>query len=161
MNTAVITIPPAGRAEVAASIEAHGLIHNLLTRKAPKGAKFEVVAGGRRLGALRLLLDEGRTVQGVAVTKDYPVNRWLEDITAVAGHYAFLPEVDLPDLLNGLGYRSLGMRIWRALPKQRESTGESDCDRPQRSCSAGADRRRRGERTNGNHTVGWAKQVGI
>ncbi|WP_352854263.1 ParB N-terminal domain-containing protein [Mesorhizobium sp. M0139] len=64
MNTAEITIPLAGRAELAASIEAHGLIHNLLTRKAPKGAKFEVVAGGRRLGALRLLLDEGRTVQG-------------------------------------------------------------------------------------------------
>ncbi|ESY29387.1 ParB N-terminal domain-containing protein [Mesorhizobium sp. M1156] len=75
MNTAEITIPLAGRAELAATIEAHGLIHNLVTRKAPKGAKFEVVAGGRRLGALRLLLDEGRTVQGVAVTKDYSVRR--------------------------------------------------------------------------------------
>ncbi|WP_352657924.1 ParB N-terminal domain-containing protein [Mesorhizobium opportunistum] len=74
MNTAEITIPLAGRAELAATIEAHGLIHNLVT-KAPKGAKFEVVAGGRRLGALRLLLDEGRTVQGVAVTKDYSVRR--------------------------------------------------------------------------------------
>ncbi|MBM2715702.1 ParB/RepB/Spo0J family partition protein [Mesorhizobium caraganae] len=89
MNTAEITIPlgkpvpskanvrrvnsEAGRAELAASIEAHGLIHNLVTRKAPKGAKFEVVAGGRRLGALRLLLEEGRTVQGVAVTTDFPV----------------------------------------------------------------------------------------
>ncbi|WJI38440.1 MULTISPECIES: hypothetical protein [Mesorhizobium] len=31
MNTAEITIPLAGRAELAASIEAHGLIHNLLT----------------------------------------------------------------------------------------------------------------------------------
>ncbi|MER8523715.1 ParB N-terminal domain-containing protein [Mesorhizobium sp. M1076] len=67
MNTAEITIPlgklvpskanvrrvnsEAGRAELAASIEAHGLIHNLVTRKAPKGAnKFEVVAGGRRWG---------------------------------------------------------------------------------------------------------------
>jgi ParB family chromosome partitioning protein len=89
MNTAEITIPlgqlvpskanvrrvnaEAGRAELAASIEAHGLIHNLVVRKAPKGAKFEVVAGGRRLGALRLLLQDGRTVQGVAVTKDFPV----------------------------------------------------------------------------------------
>ncbi|MER8995560.1 ParB/RepB/Spo0J family partition protein [Mesorhizobium sp. M0678] len=95
MNTAEITIPLgklvpskanvrrvnalAGRAELAASIEAHGLIHNLVTRKAPKGAKFEVVAGGRRLGALRLLLDEGRTVQGVAVTKDYPVRAILRE----------------------------------------------------------------------------------
>jgi ParB family chromosome partitioning protein len=95
MNTAEITIPlgklvpskanvrrvnaEAGRSELAASIEAHGLIHNLVTRKAPKGAKFEVVAGGRRLGALRLLLDEGRTVQGVAVTKDYPVRAILRE----------------------------------------------------------------------------------
>jgi len=95
MNTAEITIPlgklvpskanvrrvnsEAGRAELAASIEAHGLIHNLVTRKAPKGAKFEVVAGGRRLGALRLLLDEGRAVQGVAVTKDYPVRAILRE----------------------------------------------------------------------------------
>ncbi|ESY35264.1 plasmid stabilization protein [Mesorhizobium sp. LNJC384A00] len=69
----------AGRAELAASIEAHGLIHNLVTRNAPKGAKFEVVAGGRRLGALRLLLDEGRSVQGVAVTKDYPVRAILRE----------------------------------------------------------------------------------
>ncbi|KAA3448616.1 plasmid stabilization protein [Mesorhizobium sp. SARCC-RB16n] len=95
MNTAEITIPlgklvpsranvrrvnsEAGRAELAASIEAHGLIHNLVTRKAPKGAKFEVVAGGRRLGALRFLLDEGRTVQGVTVTKDYPVRAILRE----------------------------------------------------------------------------------
>ncbi|MER9020244.1 ParB/RepB/Spo0J family partition protein [Mesorhizobium sp. M0590] len=95
MNTAEITIPlsklvpsasnvrrvntQAGRAALAASIEAHGLIHNLVTRKAPKGAKFEVVAGGRRLGALRLLLEEGRAVQGVVVTKDYPVRAILRE----------------------------------------------------------------------------------
>lgn len=95
MNTNEITIPlgklvpskanvrrvqsEAGRAELAASIEAHGLIHNLVTRKAAKGPKFEVVAGGRRLGALRLLLEEGRTVQGVAVTKDYPVRAVLNE----------------------------------------------------------------------------------
>ncbi|BCH05685.1 chromosome partitioning protein ParB (plasmid) [Mesorhizobium sp. 131-2-5] len=95
MNTNEITIPlgklvpskgnvrrvnsEAGRAELAASIEAHGLIHNLVTRKAAKGAKFEVVAGGRRLGALRLLMEEGRTVQGVAVTKDFPVRAILRE----------------------------------------------------------------------------------
>ncbi len=95
MNTAEITIPlgklvpsranvrrvnsEAGKAELAASIEAHGLIHNLVTRKAGKGPKFEVVAGGRRLGALRLLLEEGRTVQGVAVTKDFPVRAILRE----------------------------------------------------------------------------------
>ncbi|WP_217574774.1 ParB/RepB/Spo0J family partition protein [Mesorhizobium sp. GbtcB19] len=95
MNTNEITIPlgklvpskanvrrvnaEAGRAELAASIESHGLLHNLVTRKAPKGGKFEVVAGGRRLGALRLLLAEGRSVQGVAVTKEYPVRAILRE----------------------------------------------------------------------------------
>lgn len=32
---------------------------------------------------------------------------WLEDIAAVAGHYAFFPEIDLPDFLNGVSYRTL------------------------------------------------------
>ncbi|MFK3776579.1 ParB/RepB/Spo0J family partition protein [Agrobacterium sp. NPDC089420] len=49
----------AGISELADSIEAHGLIHNLTVRKAKKG-KYEVVAGSRRLAALRLLAKEGR-----------------------------------------------------------------------------------------------------
>ncbi|HEX3982877.1 MAG TPA: ParB/RepB/Spo0J family partition protein, partial [Acidisoma sp.] len=40
--------------ELAASIEAHGLLQNLQVRPGAKGA-FEVVAGGRRLAALKLL----------------------------------------------------------------------------------------------------------
>lgn len=40
--------------ELAASIEAHGLLQNLQVRPGPNG-KFEVVAGGRRLAALKLL----------------------------------------------------------------------------------------------------------
>mgnify|MGYP000972669640 CR=1 FL=1 len=63
----------AGVTELAASIEAHGLIQNLVVRKAKKGGKFEVVAGGRRLAALQRLMEEGRAVGGVAVTKTYPV----------------------------------------------------------------------------------------
>lgn len=63
----------AGKAALAASIAAHGLIQNLVVRKAPKGKKYEVVAGGRRLGALRQLLADGGSVLGVAVDKDYPV----------------------------------------------------------------------------------------
>lgn len=59
-------------AEMAASLEHHGLIHNLIVRPAAKG-RFEVVAGGRRLTALRRLMAEGRAVQGVAVTKAFPV----------------------------------------------------------------------------------------
>jgi ParB family chromosome partitioning protein len=49
----------AGVSELADSIEAHGLIQNLTVRKARKGDKFEVVAGARRLAALRLLVKEG------------------------------------------------------------------------------------------------------
>ncbi len=50
----------AGINELADSIEAHGLIQNLTVRKAAKGQKFEVVAGARRLAALRLLAKDGR-----------------------------------------------------------------------------------------------------
>lgn len=60
-------------AELAASIAAHGLIQNLVVREAGKGGKYEVIAGGRRLAALRLLMKEKRAVGGVAVTKSYPV----------------------------------------------------------------------------------------
>ena len=59
--------------ELADSIEAHGLIQNIAVRKAEKGTKFEVVAGARRLAALRLLFKEGRTVQGEPVTKGFLV----------------------------------------------------------------------------------------
>ncbi|UIY31000.1 ParB/RepB/Spo0J family partition protein [Neorhizobium galegae] len=48
-----------GVSELADSIEAHGLLHNLTVRKAKKG-RYEVVAGARRLAALRLLAKEGR-----------------------------------------------------------------------------------------------------
>lgn len=64
---------PGDRAELAASIEHHGLIQNLVVRKAAKGNKFEVVAGGRRFDAMNLLMKEGRSIQGIEVTKDYPV----------------------------------------------------------------------------------------
>lgn len=40
--------------ELAASIQAHGLLQNLQVREG-KGGRYEVVAGGRRLAALRLL----------------------------------------------------------------------------------------------------------
>jgi ParB family chromosome partitioning protein len=43
-----------GIEELAASIEAHGLLQNLQVREAANG-KYEVVAGGRRLAALKLL----------------------------------------------------------------------------------------------------------
>jgi ParB family chromosome partitioning protein len=56
----------AGIAGLAASIEAHGLLQNLQVREA-SGGKFEVVAGGRRLAALKLLAKKK------ALPKDAPV----------------------------------------------------------------------------------------
>ncbi|AYM10851.1 ParB/RepB/Spo0J family partition protein [Agrobacterium tumefaciens] len=58
-----------GISELADSIEAHGLIHNLTVRKGKKG-RYEVVAGSRRLAALRLLAKEGR----LAGNADIPCN---------------------------------------------------------------------------------------
>jgi ParB family chromosome partitioning protein len=52
--------------ELAASIVAHGLLQNLQVRAVAK-AKFEVIAGGRRLAALKLL------AKRKAITKNAPV----------------------------------------------------------------------------------------
>jgi ParB family chromosome partitioning protein len=55
-----------GIEELAASIAAHGLLQNLQVRKADSG-KFEVVAGGRRYAALKLL------AKRKAIRKDAPI----------------------------------------------------------------------------------------
>ena len=52
--------------ELASSIAAHGLLQSLVVRKSNKG-KFAVVAGGRRLSALRLLADDGKIEADFAV----------------------------------------------------------------------------------------------
>src|SRR5271170_4945264 len=56
-----------GIEELAASIAAHGLLQNLQVRSATNG-KFEVVAGGRRHAALKLL------AKRKTLAKDAPVN---------------------------------------------------------------------------------------
>ena len=48
-----------GIGELAASIEAHGLLQNLQVRPGPKG-KYEVVAGARRHAALNLFARQKR-----------------------------------------------------------------------------------------------------
>ncbi len=55
-----------GVSELADSIEAVGLLHNLTVRKGKKG-KYEVVAGARRLAALRLLAKEGRLAEDAEI----------------------------------------------------------------------------------------------
>ncbi len=55
-----------GISELADSIEAVGLLHNLTVRRSKKG-RFEVVAGARRLAALRLLAKEGRLVEDAEI----------------------------------------------------------------------------------------------
>lgn len=54
-RNAAMTIP-----ELAASIEAHGLIQNLTVRKVARGNKYEVVAGSRRFAALLHLVAQGK-----------------------------------------------------------------------------------------------------
>jgi ParB family transcriptional regulator, chromosome partitioning protein len=60
-----------GIEELAALIASQGLIHNLVViepvKKGRKTGKYEVVAGGRRLAALNLLITDGR------LPKDHPV----------------------------------------------------------------------------------------
>jgi len=57
--------------ELAASIAAHGLLQNLTVRPVGGGedeaTRFEVVAGGRRLAALKLLVKEKRLPKGFVV----------------------------------------------------------------------------------------------
>ena len=55
-----------GVSELADSIEAVGLLHNLTARKGKKG-KYEVVAGSRRLAALRLLVKERRLAEDAEI----------------------------------------------------------------------------------------------
>lgn len=55
-----------GDAELKASILAHGLMQNLVVTENVDG-NFHVIAGGRRLEALRALRDEGRLPDGYAV----------------------------------------------------------------------------------------------
>ncbi|RYD84322.1 MAG: hypothetical protein EOP84_05795, partial [Verrucomicrobiaceae bacterium] len=51
---------------LAASINSHGLLQNLAVA-ATEGGKFSVVAGGRRLAALKMLAKNG------AIAKNFPV----------------------------------------------------------------------------------------
>ncbi len=52
--------------ELAASIAAHGLLQNLQVRSAPEG-KYEVVAGARRLAALKLLAKRKEIAKDAAI----------------------------------------------------------------------------------------------
>jgi ParB family chromosome partitioning protein len=56
----------AGISGLADSIEAHGLLQNLTVRRAKRG-RYEVVAGARRLAALRLLVKEGRLARDTGI----------------------------------------------------------------------------------------------
>jgi ParB family chromosome partitioning protein len=60
------TVPKVGMDELKASLLAHGLMQNLVVTDAGDGV-FHVIAGGRRLEALRLLQAEGKVQQDFAV----------------------------------------------------------------------------------------------
>lgn len=53
--------------ELADSIAAQGLLQNLVVAKAKKRGMYEVVAGGRRLQAIQLLISDGRWPEGQTV----------------------------------------------------------------------------------------------
>ncbi|GAA3075311.1 hypothetical protein GCM10010520_23040 [Rhizobium viscosum] len=93
----------AGLSELADSIEAHGLIHKLTVRKGKKG-KYEVIAGSRRLGALRLLAKEGRLAEDAPIpctlrqAGDSTEISLAENVQRGAMHWSmkFLPTGSLP-----------------------------------------------------------------
>src|SRR5579864_1852599 len=60
------TVPKIGMDELKASLLAHGLMQNLVVTDAGDGV-FHVIAGGRRLEALRLLQSEGKLPEDFAV----------------------------------------------------------------------------------------------
>src|SRR5438552_17272262 len=60
------TTPKIGMEELKASLLAHGLMQNLVVTGTGEGA-FHVIAGGRRLEALRLLQAEGKLPEDFAV----------------------------------------------------------------------------------------------
>lgn len=62
--------------ELAANIEAKGLLQNLIVVPAKKRGMFDVTAGGRRLRALNYLLEAGK------LPKDHPVACRVLDIDA-------------------------------------------------------------------------------
>jgi ParB family chromosome partitioning protein len=106
MNTRSVTVPlsqlqrsndnvrrtgaDADISALAASIEAHGLLHNLGVRKLPGNGvgkrRYEVVAGGRRLQALKML------VQRKKLPKDHRITCLLVDDEQASGLEVSLAE---------------------------------------------------------------------
>jgi ParB family chromosome partitioning protein len=66
------TYTESGIRELAASIKANGLLQNSMVR-AGKNGRYFIIAGGRRLAALRLLVEAGN------VAADLPVECRLRD----------------------------------------------------------------------------------
>jgi ParB family chromosome partitioning protein len=60
------TVPKTGMEELKASLLAHGLMQNLVVTDAGNGA-YRVIAGGRRLEAIRSLQSEGKLPEDYAV----------------------------------------------------------------------------------------------
>lgn len=75
-----------GMEELAASIAAHGLLQSLVVRKAPRG-KYAVVAGGRRLAALKSL------AKAKTIATDMPVACRVVDSDINAGELSLAENV--------------------------------------------------------------------
>ena len=102
-------------AELIASIKAHGLLENLVARAddpGPDGAeRFAVVAGGRRLAALKALAENGtldidlETLNAFSVTTDHDRQRAIWERVA------------------GQGYRPSAWQVKRLLTEERVPAG--------------------------------------
>ena len=82
---------PAAQAELKASIEAHGLLENLVARAegpGPDGAgRYAVIAGGRRLAALQALHVDG------VLGEDHPVPCLMAGNAAMSGELSLAENV--------------------------------------------------------------------
>jgi len=97
----------AGIEELAASIEAHGLLQNLTVRASAKG-KYEVVAGGRRLAAMKVLHRQKK------LAKDFPVPCHVID-EADAGEISLAENVVRLAMLGHVSRVSFDRKDYRAV----------------------------------------------
>jgi ParB family transcriptional regulator, chromosome partitioning protein len=102
--------------ELAASIQAHGLLHNLVVSKA-KGDKYQVVAGARRLAALNKLAQEKlipktfgvpcRVVEAEASTESSLAENTIRQAMHPADQFAAFQQL----VSDGMGFEEIAARF--------------------------------------------------
>jgi len=103
--------------DLAASIQAHGLLHNLVVSKATKGDKHQVIAGARRLAALNKLAKEKvlpktfdvpcRVIAGESSTESSLAENVLRQAMHPADQFIAFQQL----VSDGLGYEEIAARF--------------------------------------------------